>query len=75
MQYNMREARNKFSKLVQSALSGKDVVIARNGIPAVSLVKINTLEAIRKPGAWVDLPKADADWDAPVSHSKDPDPS
>ncbi len=40
MQYNMREARNQLSKLVQAVLAGGNVVIARNGIPAARLVKI-----------------------------------
>jgi len=73
MQYTLREARNHLSKLAQAALAGEDVVIARNGIPLVRLVKINTPVATRKPGAWADLPKAGVDWDAPVSFSRDPD--
>lgn len=73
VQYNMREAKNQLSKLVQAVLAGGDVVIARNGIPAARLVKINTPDATRKPGAWADLPKAEEDWCAPVSHSNDPD--
>lgn len=73
MQYTMREARNQLSKLAQAAQAGEDVVIARNGIPLVRLVKINTPMAMRKPGTWADLPKAGADWDAPVSHLDDPD--
>lgn len=70
MQYNMREAKNQFSKLVQTALVGGDVVIARN---VARLVKINPPGALRKPGMWSDLPKAEEDWDAPVSLSNDPD--
>jgi len=69
----MHEARNQLSKLVQAVLAGGDVVIARNGIPATRLVKVHTPDAMRKPGAWADLPKTDEDWDAPVSYSKDPD--
>jgi len=73
MQYTLREAKNKLPKLAQAALAGEDVVIVRNGIPLVRLVKINTTVATRKPGAWADLPKAGVDWDTPVSLSKDPD--
>jgi len=73
MQYSLSEARNQLSKLAQDALAGEDVVIARNGIPLVRLVKINTPVAMRKPGAWADLPTAAVDWDVPVSLSKDPD--
>lgn len=73
MQYTLRKAMNHLQKLVQAALAGEDVVIARNGIPLVRLVKINTPVAMRKPGAWAGLPKAGVDWDAPVSLSSDPD--
>jgi len=73
MQYNMREARKQLSKLVQSVLAGGDVIIARNGIPAARLLMVNTPDAMRKPGAWADLPKADEDWDAPIAYSKGPD--
>lgn len=73
MQYNMREARNQLSRLVQAVLAGGDVVIARNGIPVTRLVRINPPSALRKPGMWSDLPKAEEDWDAPVSHLNDPD--
>ena len=72
MQYNMREARKQLSKLVQSVLAGGDVIIARNGIPAARLLMVNTPDAMRKPGAWADLPKADEDWDAPIAYSKGP---
>lgn len=65
MQYNIGEAKNQFSKLVQAVLAGGDVVIARNGIPVARLVKINTPDAIRKPGAWAGLPKVEVDWAAP----------
>lgn len=73
MQYSLSEARNQLSKLAQAALSGKDVVIIRNGIPLVRLVTINAPVAMRKPGVWADLPAIAVDWDAPVSLSKDPD--
>jgi antitoxin (DNA-binding transcriptional repressor) of toxin-antitoxin stability system len=73
MQNSLSEARNQLSKLTQAALAGEDVVIARNGIPLVSLVKVNTPDTMRKPGAWADLPTAAVDWDVPVSLSKDPD--
>ncbi|MDO8412284.1 MAG: type II toxin-antitoxin system prevent-host-death family antitoxin [Gallionellaceae bacterium] len=73
MQYNIREAKNQFSKLVQAVLAGRDVVIARSGSPVVRLVKINTPDAMRKPGAWAGLPKVEVDWVAPVSRLKDSD--
>jgi prevent-host-death family protein len=65
MQCNMLEAKNQLSKLVQAALAGEDVVIANKGVPVVRLVKVSAGDFARKPGAWADLPKAAADWDAP----------
>ena len=73
MQYNMREAKDQFSMLVQAALAGEDVVIARNGIPVAKLVKADMPDVMRKPGEWADLPKAEEDWAAPVSRLKDSD--
>ena len=71
MQYNIREAKDQFSMLVQAAQAGEDVVIARNGIPVARLVKIDMPSAMRKPGAWAALPKTAEDWAAPVSRLKD----
>ena len=38
MQANMHEAKSKLSQLVESALMGEEVVIAKSGKPAVRLV-------------------------------------
>jgi prevent-host-death family protein len=38
MQTNMHEAKSKLSQLVESALNGEEVVIAKSGKPAVRLV-------------------------------------
>ncbi len=38
MQANMHEAKSKLSQLVESALSGEEVIIAKSGKPAVRLV-------------------------------------
>lgn len=54
MQVNMLEAKNQLSKLVQAALDGDEVVIARNGKPQVRLVKIAS-QVRRKPGGWAHL--------------------
>lgn len=64
MQWNMLEAKNQLSKLVQAALAGKEVVIANKGVPVVRLVRVGHRDGARKPGAWSGLPKAKADWDA-----------
>lgn len=64
MQYNVFEARNKLSKLIDAAESGEDVVIARRGKPAVRLIAVED-EPARGTGAafaklfasWGPLPK------------------
>lgn len=38
MQANMHEAKSKLSQLVESALNGEEVIIAKSGKPAVRLV-------------------------------------
>ena len=40
MKVNMLEAKSQLSKLVEAALQGEEVVIARAGIPAVRLVPV-----------------------------------
>ncbi len=40
-QYSVHDAKTNLSKLIASALEGKDVVIARGNIPAVRLVPVN----------------------------------
>ena len=69
MQYNILEAKNQLSKLVQASLAGEEVVIANKGVPVVRLVKIGAQDFARKPGAWSALPKAKADWDSPKTNA------
>lgn len=47
---NMHEAKSTLSRLVERALAGEDVVIARNGTPLVRLVPIPTKSKPRVPG-------------------------
>jgi prevent-host-death family protein len=46
IQMNIAEAKAKLSSLVQKALDGEEVIIARDGVPAVRIV---ALEAEAKP--------------------------
>lgn len=46
---NVHEAKTHFSQLLDAALSGEEIIIARAGKPCVKLVPI--LELPRKPGA------------------------
>jgi prevent-host-death family protein len=44
-------ARAEFSRLIERALAGEDIVITRRGKPAVRLVPVAQAPAPRKPGA------------------------
>jgi len=47
--FNVHEAKTRFSELLDRALRGEEVVIARAGRPLVRLVPVDEL-ALRKPG-------------------------
>jgi len=47
---NMHEAKSTLSRLVERALAGEDVVIARNGRPLVRLVPVPKKAKPRVPG-------------------------
>lgn len=59
---NVHQAKTQLSKLIEAALAGEEVVIARNGVPAVKLVPIVPTPA-RVPGSWKGLVTVhDPDW-------------
>lgn len=59
MQYNVLEARNQLSKLIEAAEAGEEVTIARRGKPVVRLVAV----ADRPPlGSGAALAKVFAGW-------------
>ena len=65
MQINMHEAKSQLSKLVQAALDGEEVIIARNGAPVVQLIKHTPVKIKRKPGSLKGQIWLAADWDSP----------
>lgn len=63
---NVHEAKTQLSRLIERALRGEEVVIARNGVPAVKLVQVEPTPAKRPrrqsgqlPGLFVEI---DPDW-------------
>jgi prevent-host-death family protein len=50
-QFNVAEAKAKFSELVQKAVSGEEVVIARDNRPLLRLVPLGAPSGRRKPGS------------------------
>jgi prevent-host-death family protein len=49
---NMHEAKTSLSRLVERALAGEEIVIARNGKPLVKLVPVETEKKPRVPGLY-----------------------
>lgn len=63
-QIGMHEAKTKLSQLVERAVSGEDIVIARNGTPVVRLVPVagtSSLGTVR--GVWRDQIELADDFD------------
>ena len=49
---NMHQAKTSLSRLVERALAGEDIVIARNGEPLVKLVPVPKERKPRVPGRY-----------------------
>ncbi|PZN98663.1 MAG: type II toxin-antitoxin system prevent-host-death family antitoxin [Hyphomicrobiales bacterium] len=72
---NVHEAKTQLSRLIEQALRGEEVVIARNGVPAVKLVQVETTPVAkpkRQPGLWAGLiEEIDPDWWKPENDLTD----
>lgn len=69
-QFNVAEAKARFSELVQKAVSGEDVVIAKDNRPLLRLVPLVAPGRERKPGSargriWIapDFDRTPGDFD------------
>jgi len=49
---NMHQAKTSLSRLVERALAGEDILIARNGEPLVKLVPLSKESTPRAPGRY-----------------------
>ncbi len=49
--FNIAEAKTKFSALVQKAMLGEEIIIAKDNKPVLKLVALNAPGAPRKPGS------------------------
>ena len=63
---NIHEAKTHFSKLVERALAGEEVTIARAGRPVARLVPLPPSVARRSPGSARGLVDVGEDFDAPL---------
>jgi len=50
--YSIRQAQKKFSRLLQKAVRGEEVIIARGRTPVAKLVAVPTQKKKRIPGRW-----------------------
>lgn len=72
---NVHEAKTGLSRLIEQALRGEEVVIARNGVPAVKLVQVDPPQ-VQRPrrqsgqlaGLFVEI---DPDWWKPENDLTD----
>ncbi|MCC0176020.1 type II toxin-antitoxin system Phd/YefM family antitoxin [Waterburya agarophytonicola K14] len=49
---NIHEAKSQLSKLIESALAGEEIIIAKAGKPLVRLIPYHEQIQSRKPGGW-----------------------
>ena len=63
---NIHEAKTHFSKLINQAINGDDIVIARGGKPLVRLVPYTAEADTRKGGQFRGLIKIADDFDEPL---------
>ena len=60
---NMHEAKSRLSSLVEKALAGEEVIIARAGKPVVKLVPVSYSHRPRTPGRWKGKVRIAPDFD------------
>ena len=49
--FNIAEAKTRFSELVQKAMLGEEVIIAKDNKPVLRLVPLEKPKQVRKPGS------------------------
>jgi prevent-host-death family protein len=61
---NIHEAKSQLSKLVERALAGEEVIIAKAGKPAVRLTPIRSDQTARQGGQWKGRVRIADDFDS-----------
>ncbi len=71
-QLNIADAKANFSKLVDKALLGEEIIIARDNKPLVKMVPIEIPKKIRNPGSGKgQLIEMSDDFDQPLDDIKE----
>lgn len=65
MQYTIHTAKTQLSKLIEAALDGEEVIIAKGSHPVVKLVPVKTAPAFRF-GVLPELAATEPDFFAPL---------
>ena len=66
VQVNIYEAKSKFSKLINQAIAGEEIIIAKSGKPVAKLVPFKKSIRNRKPGSAKGKIFIADDFDAPL---------
>jgi prevent-host-death family protein len=70
-QFNVAEAKAKFSQLIRKAMAGEDVIIAKDHKPLVKLVPFKNVTRRRQPGSAKGRVWVSKDFDAPLKDLAD----
>jgi prevent-host-death family protein len=63
---NIHEAKTHFSKLVDKAINGEEIIIGKSGKPVVKLIAIQNKKPKRAPGSLKGKIRISEDFDAPL---------
>jgi prevent-host-death family protein len=63
---NIHEAKTQFSRLVDAAASGEEIIIAKAGKPAARLVPMERVKVVRRFGGLKGKVRISEDFDAPL---------
>jgi len=64
--FNIHEAKTQFSRLVDAAAAGEEMIIAKAGVPAAKLGPITQAKPVRKFGLLKGKISISDDFDAPL---------
>ena len=65
-QVNIHQAKTQFSRLVELAAGGEEVIIAKSGKPVARLVAYAIKGAVRRPGSMRGKIRIKKNFDAPL---------
>ncbi len=63
---NIHQAKTQFSRLVDLAAGGEEIIIAKSGKPVARLVPYVTKGAVRRPGSMRGKIRIQKNFDAPL---------